>query len=97
MDRETDSIRRAMGETSRRRALQMSYNAAHGITPQTIVKPVQEQEITLRDIKSIPASEIPAIIDTLEQEMRRAADSLEFETAIELRDRIAKLRTKAKR
>lgn len=97
MDRETDSIRRAMEETSRRRALQMSYNAAHGITPQTIVKPVQEQEITLRDIKSIPASEIPAIIDTLEQEMRRAADSLEFETAIELRDRIAKLRTKAKR
>ncbi|MCC7569154.1 MAG: excinuclease ABC subunit UvrB [Candidatus Methanofastidiosa archaeon] len=97
MDRETDSIRRAMGETSRRRALQMSYNAAHGITPQTIVKPVQDQEITLRDIKSIPASEIPAIIDTLEQEMRRAADSLEFETAIELRDRIAKLRAKAKR
>lgn len=97
MDRETDSIRRAMEETSRRRALQMSYNAAHGITPQTIVKPVQEQEITLRDIKSIPASEIPAIIDTLEQEMRRAADSLEFETAIELRDRIAKLRAKAKR
>ena len=97
MDRETDSIRRAMEETSRRRALQMSYNAAHGITPQTIVKPVQDQEITLRDIKSIPASEIPAIIDALEQEMRRAADSLEFETAIELRDRIAKLRAKAKR
>ncbi len=97
MDTETDSIRKAMEETRRRREIQIAYNTEHGITPKTIIKPVQEPEIVLKDIKSIPKSDIPAIIESLEREMRAAADNLKFERAIELRDRITKLQNKAKR
>ena len=95
MDTETDSIRKAIEETCRRREIQMAYNREHGIIPKTIIKPIQEPEIALKDIKSLPKSEIPLLIETLEQEMRKAADNLEFERAIELRDRIAKLQRKA--
>jgi excinuclease ABC subunit B len=97
MDTETDSIRKAIEETCRRREIQMAYNREHGIIPKTIIKPIQEPEIALKDIKSLPKSEIPLLIETLEQEMRKAADNLEFERAIELRDRIAKLQRKASR
>jgi excinuclease ABC subunit B len=75
----------------------MAYNREHGIIPKTIIKTIQEPEIALKDIKSLPKSEIPLLIETLEQEMRKAADNLEFERAIELRDRIAKLQRKASR
>jgi excinuclease ABC subunit B len=97
MDTETDSIRKAIEETCRRREIQMAYNREHGIIPKTIIKTIQEPEIALKDIKSLPKSEIPLLIETLEQEMRKAADNLEFERAIELRDRIAKLQRKASR
>ncbi len=94
MDNETDSIRRATGETNRRREIQMAYNREHGISPQTIIKPIREQEIVLKEIKSIPKAEIPEVIEELELQMRDAADQLDFEMAILYRDKIEKLKKK---
>ncbi|MCK9317081.1 MAG: excinuclease ABC subunit UvrB [Methanoculleus sp.] len=90
-DTMTDSIKKAMAETGRRRAMQMEYNALHGITPQTITKPIREKEIDITDVKHVPKSEIPNLIIELETEMQEAAERLEFERAIALRDTIRKL------
>ncbi|WP_292520512.1 excinuclease ABC subunit UvrB [Methanoculleus sp.] len=90
-DTMTDSIKKAMAETGRRRAMQLDYNARHGITPQTIVKPIREKEVDITDIKHVPKSEIPNLIIELEADMREAAERLEFERAIALRDTIKKL------
>ena len=90
-DRMTDSIRRAMAETNRRRGMQIAYNKKHKITPKQIVKPVKEKEVDLRDTKHIPKVEIPNIIIELEARMNEAAERLEFEEAIRLRDRIREL------
>nr|WP_122013587.1 excinuclease ABC subunit UvrB [Maliibacterium massiliense] len=96
----TDSMRRAIDETNRRRALQLSFNQTHGIVPQTIHKEVRE----LLEI-SKPVSgrhKTKSIIETnlsreellvqLEQEMRKAAENLDFEQAASLRDRLFELR-----
>ncbi|HDH28889.1 MAG TPA: excinuclease ABC subunit B, partial [Euryarchaeota archaeon] len=91
-DKFTDSIRAAISETERRRKLQLNYNKKHGITPETIVKAVREKEVDLTDTKHIPKRAVPKMIIELESEMREAADSLDFERAIALRDRVAKLR-----
>ena len=88
----TDSIQRALGETNRRRTVQLKYNEEHGITPTTIIKPIKERVVEITDTKHIPRKEIPAILVNLELEMRKAADDLDFEKAIALRDRIKKLR-----
>ena len=88
----TDSIQRALGETNRRRTVQLKYNKEHGITPTTIIKPIKEKVVEITDTKHIPRKEIPAILVNLELEMRKAADDLDFEKAIALRDRIKKLR-----
>jgi excinuclease ABC subunit B len=88
----TDSIRKALAETNRRRTLQLEHNAKHGITPTTIIKPIKEKVVEIKDTKHIPKKEIPAIIVNLEQEMKKAADVLDFEQAIALRDRINRLR-----
>jgi len=90
-DTMTDSIKKAMAETGRRRAMQLDYNARHGITPQTIVKPIREKEVDITDIKHVPKSEVPNLIIELEADMREAAERLEFERAIALRDMIKKL------
>ena len=90
----TDSIKAALAETARRRALQLAFNAEHGIVPQTIRKPIPEKEVDLKDIKHIPSAEIPNLIIQLEAEMKTAAGALDFERAIELRDRIAELQKK---
>jgi len=90
-DTMTDSIKKAMAETERRRTMQLAYNARHGITPQTIIKPVREKEVEITDIKHVPKSEIPNLIIELEADMREAAERLEFERAIALRDMIRKL------
>jgi len=87
----TDSIRKAITETERRRTMQLAYNARHGITPQTIRKPIREREVDITDIKHVPKSEIPNLIIELEADMREAAERLEFERAIALRDTIKKL------
>ncbi len=88
----TDSIRRALAETNRRRNVQLQYNKEHGITPTTIVKPIKEKIVEITDTKHIPRKEIPVILVNLELEMKKAADDLDFEKAIALRDRIKKLR-----
>ncbi|HJK78003.1 MAG TPA: excinuclease ABC subunit UvrB [Methanocorpusculum sp.] len=91
-DNITESMRVAMSETSRRREMQIAFNAEHGIVPKTIKKPVREKEVDIKDTKHLPKSEIPNLIIELEAEMKAAAGSLDFERAIELRDRIKGLR-----
>jgi len=87
-DKITRSIKEALSETERRRTLQMEYNRTHHITPKTIIKPVREKEVDIKDTKHIPKIEIPNLIVELEARMQRAADNLDFEGAIALRDRI---------
>lgn len=88
----TDSIQKALAETNRRRTVQLDYNREHGITPTTIIKPIKEKVVEITDTKHIPRKDIPAILVNLELEMRKAADDLDFEKAIALRDRITKLK-----
>ncbi len=107
-DRMTDSMKRAMGETDRRRAIQAAYNEEHGITPESIVRPL---DMTLAgivaadyaDLASGGADGLPefssqqevnAYIGKLESDMREAAKRFEFEKAAKLRDTIKELRTK---
>jgi excinuclease ABC subunit B len=102
----TDSMRQAMGETSRRRNKQMEYNLANGITPQTILKPVDMvlAAISNADYVTVPADELgeddlpedqlDQLISRLEVQMREAAKQFEFEKAAKLRDRIKQLKEK---
>ena len=104
-DRVTDSMRAAIAETSRRRALQHAYNVEHGITPQSIVKQIDEvmSSVFERDYMT-PAvgfdgrepfrtqAELDAHIATLQEGMRAAAANLDFEKAAALRDDIKRLR-----
>jgi excinuclease ABC subunit B len=90
-DRETDSIKRAVAETSRRRAIQVEYNRVHGIVPQQIIKPVKEKVVEIKDTKHIPKKEIPNLLIELESRMNAAAEQLNFEEAIALRDKIRQL------
>ena len=87
----TDSMKRAIAETKRRRDLQVAYNTEHGITPHTIRKPVKEKEVEIKDTKHVPRPEIPNVVIELEKQMQDAADSLDFERAIALREQIKKL------
>ena len=103
-DKITNSMRLAIDETERRRAIQQAYNAEHGITPQTIVKPVEATLVTayeadyfkvplnLDEYEEYTRENIDATIVRLEAEMREAARRFEFERAAELRDRVKYLR-----
>ena len=95
-DNITDSIKKAIEETDRRRKIQIEYNKNHGIVPTTIIKPVKKKLIDVKDVKHIPKKDIPKMIVDLEIEMRKAADDLNFERAIYLRDRINRLKIKIK-
>jgi excinuclease ABC subunit B len=88
----TDSIREAVSETERRRTLQEEFNRVHHITPRTVIKPVPEKEVDIKDIRHIPRKDLPNLIIELEARMNRAAENLEFEEAIRLRDRIRSLK-----
>jgi len=107
-DRMTDSMQKAMNETDRRRAIQEAYNVANGITPQSIVRPLEMSlariveadyaDFTTSEIDGIPdfktQEELDAFIAKMETDMRETAKRFEFEKAAKLRDRIKELRTK---
>jgi len=106
-DKETDSMKWAMGETSRRRAVQAAYNVEHGITPESIKKNIGEllSSVYEADYVTVPAAaeeeegyrsidQIEKDIKSLEKQMREAAKSLEFEKAAGIRDRLKKLRSR---
>lgn len=105
-DNITDSMRRAMSETERRREIQQAYNTKHGITPKTIEKRVKELIETTKvaetpaqykadRIGSMNRDDMLELAANLEKEMREASKQLEFERAAELRDMIVELRQKA--
>jgi len=95
-DNVTGSIKKAMGETTRRRKIQVAYNEKHGITPKTIVKPIRDKQVEIKDVKSIPKAEIKNVIIELEADMKEAAELLDFERAIFLRGRVGELRKRLK-
>ncbi len=104
-DTTTDSMRQALDETARRRAVQQRFNAEHDITPTTIRKAISDPLVAIAeaDYLEVPLdeteldedwpdlAEIPALVDKLKKEMKQASAALEFERAAELRDRISAL------
>ncbi len=102
----TDSMRRAIDETNRRRAKQVAYNQAHGIEPVSIIKAVRDltDQLTVRAVaepkaeyrargaSGLPKTEMQRLISELEKQMKEAAQNLEFEKAAVLRDQIFELR-----
>ncbi len=105
-DTMTDSMKKAISETNRRRLIQRQHNEAHGITPRTIVKPVRDvieatkaaekpdQYLADFDLDKIKPREVPNLVERLKKEMKEAAKQLEFERAAELRDLIMELEKK---
>jgi excinuclease ABC subunit B len=91
------AMREAIKETRRRREKQIAFNRKHGITPRTIIKPVppesDEGELEASIPKSMNAKQKEELIALFEEEMREAAELLDFEKAIALRDRIRMLRS----
>ncbi|MCR5404794.1 MAG: excinuclease ABC subunit UvrB [Butyrivibrio sp.] len=102
-DNMTDSMKKAIDETKRRRAIQQKYNDEHGITPQTIKKAVREliavtkavakEEVRFeKDPESMSAEELEKLIGEVQKKMKRAATELDFETAAMLRDQMIDLK-----
>ena len=103
-DKETDSIRKTLAETDRRRERQLLHNKEHGITPKSVVKKIdslrdsiwESDYVTVakgdeRPEPEIPIHELPSVIEALRDEMTKAAAELEYERAANLRDRIREL------
>jgi excinuclease ABC subunit B len=106
-DRMTDSMKRAIDETDRRRAIQVAYNQEHGITPESIIRPlsmslagIAESDYVdmTQEAEGMPEfktqEELDAYIEGMESDMREAAKRFEFEKAAKLRDAVRELRTK---
>ena len=103
-DTVTGSMKRALDEMDRRRVKQLAYNVKHGITPRTIVKAIEALEefqstakreslMLLRDAEApLNAKDLPAIIEDVEKRMNAAAESLDFESAVLLRDQLFELK-----
>jgi excinuclease ABC subunit B len=104
-DAMTDSMKRAIGETDRRRAIQQAYNAEHGITPASVIKAIDEvhRSVYDRDYLTVPVEhdpreafrtegELRAAVSREEAAMKAAAADLDFERAAALRDKVRKLR-----
>jgi len=106
-DKMTDSMRRAIDETDRRRVVQTAYNVENGITPESIVRPLEMElarilnadyaDLTEQD-EEVPEfqtqAELDAFIGRMEEQMRAAAKQFEFEKAAQMRDKIKELRSK---
>ncbi len=104
-DRITGSMERAMRETDRRREKQMAYNLEHGITPATVKKNVEDilaglyqgdvdmNRVTAKIDKPMHGGNLEAVLEGLRQDMRKAAENLEFEEAARLRDEVKRLET----
>ncbi|HJF53636.1 MAG TPA: excinuclease ABC subunit UvrB [Limosilactobacillus coleohominis] len=108
----TDSMKAAIDETKRRRTIQEKYNQEHGITPKTIIKPIQEAisavkpaedqddqqsaEFTAQDFAKLSAKEQQQMLDELTEQMRSAAKRLDFEQAATLRDTVMELSAQQK-
>ena len=90
----TDSMKRAIEETNRRRKVQDEYNKAHGIVPKTIIKEVKSTLNITKKAKGddIKMQDIPDEIEKLKALMKVASGQLDFERAIEIRERIAELK-----
>ncbi len=105
-DTVTDSMRRAIDETDRRRVIQARYNAEHGITPQTVKRNILDLHMAVveADYLTVPLAaeegadykpeQLPEILAALEAEMKEAAEALEYEKAAQLRDRILALKNR---
>ena len=107
-DKMTDSMKKAIDETERRRGIQIAYNKINNITPQPIVKKADNSILSFLDISrrlnsqqleeiytqadDLPLEKIPQVIQELELQMKEAAKNLEFEAAAKYRDRIKKMR-----
>lgn len=91
-DKITDSIKKAICETERRRSLQKKYNKEHGITPKSIEKGIAEQLVMSQSAEQKAIAEGEKRIEVLEKQMKQAAAELEFELAAMLRDEIKKLK-----
>jgi len=102
-DRITGSMERALGETNRRREKQIAYNLEHGITPETVKKNVEDvlaglyegdvdmNRVTARIDKPMHGANLEAHLNGLRDQMRKAAENLEFEEAARLRDEVKRL------
>jgi excinuclease ABC subunit B len=104
----TDSMRRALDETARRRQIQLQYNEEHNIEPQSIVKPIDMSLVAVaeadyvtvpleadEEIENLTPEQRQKFLDDLEEQMREAARKFEFEKAAQLRDRLKELRLNA--
>jgi excinuclease ABC subunit B len=109
-DKTTDSMRLAIDETNRRRAIQVAYNVEHGIEPQTIRKAISDivqymadgEQLSsaaeaARELSKLPHDEVMRLIATLEEDMSRAAVTMDFEGAARLRDQVVKLRAEVEK
>ena len=102
----TDSMRQAIGETDRRRRIQVQYNEENHITPQSIVKPIDMTLVAIaeadyvtvpleeEDQSEVPPEQLERVIGELEQKMREAAKRFEFEKAAQVRDRVKALKAR---
>ncbi|MFA6392235.1 MAG: excinuclease ABC subunit UvrB [Patescibacteria group bacterium] len=106
-DRLTDSMRKAISETNRRRDNQIKYNKERGITPQSIIKAIkterlsggkiEEEETDKFDASIVPKEELSYVINSMQNQMDLAAKNLEFEKAAMLRDQIMELKKEQKK
>jgi excinuclease ABC subunit B len=90
-DKVTQSMKLAISETERRRAKQIEYNKKMGITPATIIKAIPQQTMVLDETKHMSKHDLQTLAIEIETSMKRYAEDLDFERAIEYRDKLAKI------